>query len=81
MLAFASLPRAEDDTARDRLDNLKGLYKREPFAAVMIAIAMLSLAGIPPFAGGGGGGEGGGGSEGREEGGRRGGGGEEGGDW
>ena len=51
VLAFASLPRAEDDTARDRLDNLKGLYQREPFAAVMIAIAMLSLAGIPPFPG------------------------------
>jgi NADH-quinone oxidoreductase subunit N len=51
VLAFASLPRAEDDTARDRLDNLKGLYQRAPFAAVMIAIAMLSLAGIPPFPG------------------------------
>jgi len=45
------MPRAADDTARDRLDNLKGLYQREPFAAVMIAIAMLSLAGIPPFPG------------------------------
>ena len=51
ILAFASLPRAEDDTARDRLDNLKGLYQRAPFAAVMIGIAMLSLAGIPPFPG------------------------------
>jgi NADH-quinone oxidoreductase subunit N len=51
VLAFASLPRADDDTARDRLDNLKGLYQRAPFAAVMIAIAMLSLAGIPPFPG------------------------------
>ena len=51
VLAFASLPRAEDDTARDRLDNLKGLYQRAPFAAVMIGIAMLSLAGIPPFPG------------------------------
>jgi len=51
ILAFASLPRAQDDTARDRLDNLKGLYQRAPFAAVMIGIAMLSLAGIPPFPG------------------------------
>jgi NADH-quinone oxidoreductase subunit N len=51
VLAFASLPRADDDTARDRLDNLKGLYQRAPFAAVMIGIAMLSLAGIPPFPG------------------------------
>ncbi|MEO8304742.1 MAG: NADH-quinone oxidoreductase subunit N [Betaproteobacteria bacterium] len=51
LLAFASLPRAEDDIARDRLDSLKGLFHRKPFAAVMIAIAMLSLAGIPPFPG------------------------------
>jgi NADH-quinone oxidoreductase subunit N len=51
LLAFASLPPADDDTARDRLDNLKGLYQRRPYAAVMIGIAMLSLAGIPPFPG------------------------------
>ncbi len=51
LLAFASLPSAVDDTARDRLDNLKGLYQRRPYAAVMIGIAMLSLAGIPPFPG------------------------------
>ena len=37
--------------ARDRLDDLKGLFQRQPYAAVMIAIAMLSLAGIPPFPG------------------------------
>ena len=40
-----------DDAARDRLDNLKGLFHARPYAAVMIAIAMLSLAGIPPFPG------------------------------
>src|SRR6266496_3713819 len=51
LLAFASLPSAVDDTARDRLDNLKGLYQRRPYTAVMIGIAMLSLAGIPPFPG------------------------------
>jgi NADH-quinone oxidoreductase subunit N len=51
LLAFASLPRAEDDAARDRLDNLKGLFRRNPYAALMIGIAMLSLAGIPPFPG------------------------------
>jgi NADH-quinone oxidoreductase subunit N len=51
LLAFASLPRAEDDAARDRLDNLKGLFRRDPYAALMIGIAMLSLAGIPPFPG------------------------------
>ena len=51
LLAFAALPAADDDVARDRLDNLKGLFHRAPFAALMLAIAMLSLAGIPPFPG------------------------------
>ena len=51
MLAFASLPATGDDVERDRLENLKGLYQRAPFAAVMIAIAMFSLAGIPPLPG------------------------------
>ena len=51
VLAFASLPPDEDDAARDRLDNLRGLFHREPFAALMIGVAMLSLAGIPPFPG------------------------------
>jgi len=51
LLAFASLPPDENDAARDRLDNLKGLFHRRPYAALMIAIAMLSLAGIPPFPG------------------------------
>jgi NADH-quinone oxidoreductase subunit N len=51
LLAFASIPRGEDDVARDRLENLKGLFQRQPFSAVMIGIAMLSLAGIPPFPG------------------------------
>jgi NADH-quinone oxidoreductase subunit N len=51
LLAFASLPRGGDDVTRDRLDNLKGLFQRSPFAALMIGMAMLSLAGIPPFPG------------------------------
>src|SRR6185503_18212917 len=51
VLAFAALPPEPDDAARDRLDNLKGLFRRDPFAALMIAVAMLSLAGIPPFPG------------------------------
>ncbi len=51
LLAFAALPAADDDLARDRLDNLKGLFHRAPYAALMLAIAMLSLAGIPPFPG------------------------------
>jgi len=51
LLVFAALPAAADDRQRDRLDNLKGLFHRSPFAALMIGIAMLSLAGIPPFPG------------------------------
>ena len=51
VLAFAALPAADDDMQRDRLDNLKGLWHRNPFAASVIGVAMLSLAGIPPFPG------------------------------
>jgi NADH-quinone oxidoreductase subunit N len=51
LLAFASIPKGADDAARDRLDNWRGLFHRDPYGAVMIAIAMLSLAGIPPFPG------------------------------
>lgn len=51
VLAFAALPRGADDERQDRLDALKGLYYRRPFAAIMIAIAMLSLAGLPPLPG------------------------------
>ena len=51
VLAFAALPPNADDAAHDRLDNLKGLYHRRPWAAVALAIAMLSLAGLPPFPG------------------------------
>ena len=51
LLVFAALPPAADDRERDRLDQLKGLFHRSPFAALMIGIAMLSLAGIPPFPG------------------------------
>ncbi len=51
VLAFASIPAAADDTERDRLDNLQGLFHRDPWAAMMIGVAMLSLAGLPPLPG------------------------------
>jgi NADH-quinone oxidoreductase subunit N len=51
VLVFAALPRGADDERQDRLDALKGLYRRRPFAAIMIATAMLSLAGLPPLPG------------------------------
>jgi NADH-quinone oxidoreductase subunit N len=50
-LAFASLPAGPDDARRDRLDALKGLYHRQPYAAILLGVALLSLAGIPPFPG------------------------------
>jgi len=51
LLAFASLPPSEDDAVRDRLDHLRGLFHLQPYSAIMIGIAMLSLAGIPPLPG------------------------------
>jgi NADH-quinone oxidoreductase subunit N len=51
MLAFAALPHGPDDAKSDRLAALKGLYHRRPYAAITLAIAMLSLAGIPPLPG------------------------------
>ena len=51
VLAFAALPANDNDLERDRLENLKGLFATHPFAALLIGMAMLSLAGIPPFPG------------------------------
>ncbi len=51
VLAFAALPANDNDAERDSLERIKGLYHRHPFAAIMIGIAMLSLAGLPPFPG------------------------------
>ncbi len=48
VLAFAALPRIAGE---DRVEALSGLFARSPYAAFMIAIAMLSLAGIPPLPG------------------------------
>jgi len=51
LLAFVALPRSVDDARQDHIDALKGLFHRQPVAAVVIAAAMLSLAGIPPLPG------------------------------
>jgi NADH-quinone oxidoreductase subunit N len=51
LLAFAALPPHDDDVQRDRLETMRGLFHRSPYAAIAIGIAMLSLAGIPPFPG------------------------------
>jgi NADH-quinone oxidoreductase subunit N len=51
LLAFTALPGGGDDAAEDRLEALKGLFHRRPYAALAIAAAMLSLAGLPPLPG------------------------------
>ncbi len=51
VLAFSALPMAVRDSDRDALEQLKGLFRRNPFAALVIGMAMLSLAGLPPFPG------------------------------
>ena len=51
VLAFAALPHRDDDAAEDTLGTLRGLFARAPYAAVTMAVAMLSLAGIPPLPG------------------------------
>jgi NADH-quinone oxidoreductase subunit N len=55
LLAFAALPRGREDAAgdaaADELASLKGLFQRAPWAAIALASAMLSLAGIPPLPG------------------------------
>lgn len=42
------MARAGDDTS---IDALRGLWRRQPFAAAVMAILLLSLAGIPPLGG------------------------------
>ncbi len=51
LLAFAMLPTTGPDEERDRLDRLDGLFHRDPVAASLIAVALLSLAGLPPLPG------------------------------
>jgi NADH-quinone oxidoreductase subunit N len=51
VLAFTVLPRGTDDERSDRLESLQGLYQRRPFAAIMLGVSMLSLAGLPPLPG------------------------------
>ena len=51
LLAFTALPGGGDDAAQDGLQSFEGLFHRRPFAALAIAAAMLSLAGLPPLPG------------------------------
>jgi NADH-quinone oxidoreductase subunit N len=51
LLAFAALPAHDNDVQRDAMETLDGLFSRDPLAATLIAVAMLSLAGLPPLPG------------------------------
>ena len=48
MMAYSSIAHAG---CLDRIDELPGLFHRQPFAAIVVGLAMLSLAGIPPLPG------------------------------
>jgi NADH-quinone oxidoreductase subunit N len=49
--AFAVLAQIEHKSHSSNADIFNGLYKRNSFLAVAMAVALLSLAGIPPLAG------------------------------
>ncbi len=51
LLAFTVLHILENAVANNELEGFNGLYKRNPWLAVSLTIAMLSLAGIPPLSG------------------------------
>ncbi len=51
LIAFGILYAIENAKGSTSIEVLKGLYNRNPFAATCMTIALLSLAGIPPFAG------------------------------
>ncbi|HOX83432.1 MAG TPA: NADH-quinone oxidoreductase subunit N [Chryseolinea sp.] len=51
LLAFTVLHVVEGSEGNNALEKFNGLYKRNPWLASSLTIAMLSLAGIPPLAG------------------------------
>ena len=51
IIAFAVLILTKQATGSDNIDSFNGLGKKNPFAAVILTLAMLSLAGIPLTAG------------------------------
>jgi len=51
IIAFAVLILVKQKTGSDSIDSFNGLGKRDPFAALTLTVAMLSLAGIPLTAG------------------------------
>ena len=51
LMAFSAVSIVEKHTGHVSVSNFKGLFKKSPFLAVAMTIALLSLAGIPPLAG------------------------------
>lgn len=51
IIAFAVLILVKQKTGNDNFENFNGLAKRNPFAAFVLTVAMLSMAGIPLTAG------------------------------
>lgn len=51
LMAFNVVSMVEQHTGHVSIANFKGLFKKSPFLSVAMAIALLSLAGIPPLAG------------------------------
>jgi len=49
--AFTVISVISDRTGKDRVDDYKGLYKTNPKLSLVMMIAVLSLAGVPPTAG------------------------------
>jgi NADH-quinone oxidoreductase subunit N len=49
--AFGVIGAMADTTGSESLQSFKGLYKSNPFYALIMAVALFSLAGVPPIAG------------------------------
>jgi len=51
LAAFGVAAVISENTGKENIDDYKGLYKTNPFLGWMLALALFSLAGIPPTAG------------------------------
>ncbi len=51
LAAFGVAAAISQQTGRERIDDYKGLYKTNPFISWILALALFSLAGVPPTAG------------------------------
>jgi len=51
LAAFGVASAISSQTGKENIDHYKGLYKTNPFMSWVLALALFSLAGIPPTAG------------------------------